>query len=66
MGPMLMKMKKKISFQNFKNPKGTFVRTIEKIIQEKFDKFLLRFVEEMAFFLIVFSEKVTRAQDDPK
>ncbi len=29
-----------------KNPKRSFVRTIEKKIQEKFESFRLRFVEE--------------------
>ncbi len=43
-----------VKIQNFKNPKSSFVRTIEKIIQEKFDKFQLRFVEEVVFFFFFF------------
>ncbi len=44
---MLTKTKKNyeyFNFQNFKNPKRSFVRTIEKKIQEKFETFRLRFV----------------------
>ncbi len=33
----------------FKSPKHNFVRTIRKKIQEKFDKFRLRFVRGVAF-----------------
>ena len=36
--------------QNFKNSKRSILRTIEKILQEKFDKFLLWFVEEVVLF----------------
>ena len=50
LGPMLMKKEKdivKISIFKVKNPKLSFVRTIQKIIQGKFDKLRLQFVEEI-------------------
>ena len=50
LGPMLTKKEKdtvKISIFKVKNLKLSFVRTIEKIIQGKFDKLRLKFVEEV-------------------
>ncbi len=55
---MLTKTKKNcqnFNFQNFKNPKRFFVKTIEKIIQEKLDKVWQWFVE-----------KITSALNDPQ
>ncbi len=51
---MLTKTEKKnivknFNFQNFKNPECSFVRTIVKKIQERFESFRLRFVRGAAF-----------------
>ncbi len=62
-GHMLTKKKKKmLKFQlsKFQKSQTHFVRTIEKIIQKKFDKFWLRYVD------IVFSEKLQVHQTTPE
>ncbi len=47
MGSPVNEKEKIAKISIFKNPKRTFVRAIEKIIQEKCDIIRLRFVEEV-------------------
>ena len=55
-GKICLKKLLKCNVQNFKNPNRSFVRTIEKRIQEKLDKIWLWFVEVVFFFFFFFFE----------
>ncbi len=51
-----------------KNPQRSFVGTFDKIIQEKFDKYRLQFVKEVAFLgkAFYFRKKISSAPNDLK